>query len=276
MNFENKIGILRKQLDCINSEKLDILITTNRAIILCRNLLSEFKTYVGENGFKNISQEISFFKEVKQYPFWNLIYYFELKSFEIQFPKGNVEEQKKYTLKRLNKLNKFYLRNIDFSQYVEQNKSYLDDRYFTRKHFNDFNITHSKDYFRDPQFSSSHDLLLAKVKAYNKIIRYLEFRLSNLGKPRNKIKDLGLKPLNWTGSKTDMTELGYALKFHGSINNGNVNVNEIIQLLETAFNFNSGDPYKNFSEIRIRKKSRTKFLDELSMGLLNRMQKGDS
>ena len=275
MDFENKIKILRKQLDNINSENSDILDITNQSIIICRNTLSDFKKLLSKSGFKNISEEMKFFKEVKQFPLSNLIFHFEIKSFEIKLPKGNLEAQKRFTLKKINKINRFNLHNLDFLQYIKLGETYLDDRYFTRKHFNNCNITHSKYYFQDPEFSTSHDLLLAKVKAYNKLIKYLEIRLANLGKPMNKIKNLNFKPLNWTGSKTDMTELGYALKFHGSINNGNVNVNEIIHLLEMAFNFKSGDPYKNYSEIRIRKKSRTKFLDELAIGLQSKMSNDD-
>lgn len=273
MDYEHKIGILQRRLKDINSGNLDILEISNKAIIYCRNLLTEFKANIIKLSFKSVSEEITFFKETKQYPLSNLIYYFEIKSFEVQFPKGNLEEQKRYSLKKLGKLNKYYLLNIDFHQYIIQGKSYLDDRYFTRKHFDEFNITHAKYYFRDPEFSSSHDILLAKFKAYNKLIEYIEHRIVNLNKPKTTKK--GFKPLNWTGSKVDMTELGYALKYHGSVNNGNSSVNEIIQQLEEVFNFSSGDPYKNYSEMRMRKKSRTKFLDELAIGLQTKMGNED-
>lgn len=275
MDYQIKVALLKKSLSSVEPESRNGLNAINQAIILCRNQLLEFKTLVIKTGFSSPAEEVLFFKYTKQYSLLNLIYYFEIKSFEIQFPKGDMELQKRYILKKLGKVNKFFLRNLDFSQYVQQGKSYLDDRYFTRTHFNDFNVTNSKYYFRDPDFSTSHDLLLAKVNAYNKFIDYLETRLSNLGKPKNHNKDKDFKLLNWTGSKTDLTELGYALKFHGSVNNGNSSVNEIIKQLEQVFNFSSGDPYKNYSEMRLRKKSRTKFLDELAVGLQTKMGNDD-
>lgn len=273
--YQIKVAILEKNLISINPESSNGLNSVNQAIILCRNQLLEFKTLVSKNGFSTSFEEILFFKHTKQYSLQNLIYYFEIKSFEIQFPKGDIELQKKYIFKKLSKINKFFLRNLDFEQYVQQDKKYLDDRYFTRTYFNDFNITYSNYYFRDPDFSTSHDLLLAKVKAYNKFIDYLETRLTSIGSTKKRQKNKEFKPLNWTGSKVDLTELGYALKYHGSVNNGNSSVNEIIQQLEQVFNFSSGDPYKNYSEMRMRKKSRTKFLDELAIGLQTKMGNED-
>lgn len=273
MDFEYKVEILKKQIDTINSETSDILDATNKTIILCRNLLLEFKTCFKERTCDSISEEIVFFKEVKQFPLWNLVYHFELKSFEIHFPKGSKRIQRKYIQKKLSKLNRFFATNLDFVQYIEQGQTYLDDRYFTRKYFNDFNITHSKYYFRDPSFSSSHDLLLAKLLANIRLIEYLEKRFKNIDDSSCGIKALG--NLVWTASGTDLTELGYSLKRSGAINQGNVSIKEIINGLEQLFNFDSGDPYKNFSEIRIRKKSRTKFLDELTLGLLSKMDTED-
>lgn len=264
---------LRKQLESNISTNYDIFEQCNAAIILCRNLLIEFKKAIIEKRFENETAEIEFFKDIKQFPLSNLVYHFELKSFEIYFPKGSERIQRKYIQKKLAKLNRFFTTNLDFVQYIKQGQTYLDDRYFTREYFNKFNITHSKYYFRDPDFSSSHDLLLAKLLANVRLIRYLEKRLKNIGSTNCNIK--ALENLVWTATRTDMTELGYSLKKSGAVNQGKASIKEIIQGLEQLFNFDSGDPYKNFSEIRIRKKSRTKFLDELTVGLLSKMDTED-
>ncbi len=267
---------LKSKLENNTSTKPDKLERCNIAIVLCRSLLMDFKKRIVGKGFKDKDIEIEFFKEIKQIPLSNLVYHFDLKSFEIRFPKGNLEVQKKYIQKKLNKLNKFFVDNLDFVQYIEQGKTYLDDRYFTRKYFNEFNITHSRYYFRDPDFSSSHDLLMAKLIANGRLINFLDKKLENIDSKNSKYCDTEvLKNLVWTASRTDMTELGYSLKKSGSINQGNVSIKELINALEQTFNFDSGDPYKNYSDIRIRKKSRTKFLDELSIGLLSKMDKDD-
>ncbi|WP_396632848.1 RteC domain-containing protein [Maribacter sp. R86514] len=275
MNFKQKILNLNSQLSVLNSKNDSILFITDKAITLCRDLLSEFNKEILANGFNNTLDEIRYFKEYKLVPLSNLVYYFDIKSFELFMPKGYRERQKKYIEKKLDKFNKFYVKNIEFFQYIGHGKTYLDEHYFTTKCFNDINITHSQQYFRNSAFCSSHDLLLAKYYANKRMLEYVGMRLANLGNPNGKNCNLTLNKLNWTGSKVDMTELGYALKYHGSVNNGNSSVNEIIQQLEQVFNFSSGDPYKNYSEMRMRKKSRTKFLDELAIGLQTKMGNED-
>jgi len=274
MELRLLVQALRDELENNASVETDILERCNIAIVLCRNLLMDFKKKVTKKSFNDRNTEIEFFKDIKQAPLSNLIYHFDLKSFELFFPKGNERVQQKYIEKKLGKLNKFFINNLDFVQYIKLSKTYLDDRYFTREYFNEFNITHSKYYFRDPDFSTSHDLLLAKLNANQRLIVYLERRLSNLGKVCAN-NDTYLNPLVWTASRSDMTELGYSLIKSGAVNQGNASIKEIIHGLEQVFNFNSGDPYKNFSEIRRRKKSRTKFLDELTTCLVDKMDRDD-
>ena len=72
-----------------------------------------------------------------------------------------------------------------------------------------------------------------------------------------------------------MTELAYALKSSWAINQGGASIREIIKALEQVFQFRSGDPYQNYWEIRIRKKSHTKFLYDLTISLLSDLDKAD-
>lgn len=265
---------LRNELQRIESITEDVVKRSDLSIVLCRNLLTKMKRIVSPMRFETVEDEVTYFKEIKHIPLSNLVYFFELKSFEVHFPKGDDNIKRKYTIKKLKRLNDFFSRNLDFAQYIDQGKNYLDDRYFTRKYFNDFNITHARYYFRDPDFSTSHDLLLAKLSANRKFSEYLDIRLKHIGKLNGKKAAMDSE-LIWTSSKTDMTELAYALKSIRSINNGQASIKDIIKALETAFHFNSGDPYQNFGEIKIRRKSRTKFLDDLTIGLTNNLEKND-
>jgi hypothetical protein len=224
---------------------------------------------------KDQTKEIEFFKEIKQIPLSNLIYFSDIRSFEAQFPKGNKLIQKQAIIKKLNKLNRFFTVNMDFNQYIEQGRMYLDDRYFTRAYFNKFNVTTSKYYYRDPEFSTSHDLLLAKLLANKRFIKYLEIRLKKLNRRNGtKVKNV-IKGFKWTSSKAALVELIYALNHTRSINNGNIELKEIVTQFQEIFDFDLKDFYKTYSEIKGRKKSRTKFLDELSASLLFRMDKED-
>ena len=81
--------------------------------------------------------------------------------------------------------------------------------------------------------------------------------------------------LQWTSSKTALTELIYALHHSRSINNGNADIKEIASVLQKVFHFDLGNFYKIFSEIKSRKTDRTKFLDNLSNGLLVQMENSE-
>lgn len=265
------------ELKELEKDSLDIISISNKAIILCRNLLTSYKKHIVKNGFECAQDEIEFFKNTKQPTLTNLIYYSEVRSFEIQFPKVNEDAQKKYVKKKISKLNRFFLYNMDFGQYIKSDNSHLDKQYYTREYFDNFPITSSKFYLQDPEFSTPRCMLLGKFKAYNLFIIYLQNRLINKNKslnfdPNALNSDMSLQ---WTSSKTALTELIYALHHSRSINNGNADIKEIAMMFQKVLHFDVGDYYKTFSEIKSRKISRTKFLDDLASGLLSHMNNSD-
>ena len=105
--------------------------------------------------------------------------------------------------------------------------------------------------------------------------------ISNIGKQyRNPYKSVGDKPtarpkLNWTGSKTALTELIYALHSQGIFNSGNADIKPIVKVFESTFNIYLGDFYHTFLELKSRKINRTKFLDSLKETLIRKMDEQD-
>lgn len=67
-----------------------------------------------------------------------------------------------------------------------------------------------------------------------------------------------------------MTELIYALHQSNSINNGPAEIKQIAKELDEVFIYDLGGFYRIYTEIR-RKKSRTKFLNHLSIFIINRL-----
>ena len=269
MDFEKNNKELIKKLDDVKYESNNIVDRSNQSIIICRNYLNNYKKEVVKNGFQSIDKEIEFFKRTKQTPLTQLIYYSEIRSFEIQFPKVDTTQQRKYVKKKMSKLNRFFLYNMDFAQYIKSNQTHLDEQYFTRDYFDNLPITSSKFYFQDPDFCTPYDMLLGKLTAYNNFISYLQNRLVNPKKSKHyhDLKVTNEVELQWTSTKTDLTELIYALHHNRVINNGKSDIKEIASALERVLHFDIGDCYKTFAEIKTRKMSRTKFLDDLSDGL---------
>src|SRR5690349_622146 len=69
--------------------------------------------------------------------------------------------------------------------------------------------------------------------------------------------------LPWTGSKVSLTELVYALHAAGVFNHGQAEIKQIVACVEKAFSVDLGNFASTFSDIRLRKKGRTLFLDSM-------------
>jgi len=228
--------------------------------------LSDLKEFVLKNDFKDMEAEIYFFKYQKPVIVSKLIYYNAVYKIETKKPYGE-KQVKKFLNKEINKLKKFFDNNLDFYKYYRSNNSFIDEKFFVRgKH--DIRLWLDTFYFEaDHRFSTSHDYKVAKIIANDLIQVYLEGQLnSNL----TKIPDTS--SLNWTGSKTALTELIYALYSHGVFNNGNTDIKLIAKIFEDTFNIELGDFYHTFMELKARKINRTKFLDSLCEALIKKME----
>ncbi|AYO58003.1 hypothetical protein CO230_07615 [Chryseobacterium sp. 6424] len=67
----------------------------------------------------------------------------------------------------------------------------------------------------------------------------------------------------------------YALHADGVFNNGAVELKDVAENFEKLFNIDLGQFHRTFLEIRIRKSSKTKFLDTLKDTLEKRMEDAD-
>lgn len=233
--------------------------------------LSEVKKYVLNRGFKNIGEEIHFFKYQKPTIVSKLIYYNAIYKIETKKPYGS-KPIKKYLNDELRKLKRYFDNNLEFYKYYRTNNSFIDDKLFVRgKH--DIKLSLDTFYFEaDHSFSTSHDYKVAKIIANDLIQVYLEDQLHNTAY-RDKSTDL--PKLNWTGSKTAMIELIYALYSQGVFDNGNADIKVIAKTFERTFNLDLGDFYHTFMELKSRKINSTKFLDSLRDALIRKMDEQD-
>src|SRR5690554_4727937 len=237
-------------------------------ILLIVECLSELKEYVLKTGFSDEDEEIRFFKHQKPTIVAKLIYYNAVYKIEAKRPYGGKEVIEDYLNKELSKLKRFFDNNMAFYSYYRTESTYLDHTYFVRgKHNVQLNL--DTFYFEtDHSFSTSHDYKVAKIIANDLIQDYLEDQLLKTA--------VGNKPkvqqrLNWTGSKTALTELIYALYSQSTFNNGNTDIKVIVKIFESTFNIDLGDFYHTFLELKSRKINRTKFLDTLKENLIKKM-----
>ncbi|PIX12595.1 MAG: hypothetical protein COZ74_10650, partial [Flavobacteriaceae bacterium CG_4_8_14_3_um_filter_31_8] len=205
-----------------------------------------------------------------------LIFFTEVRSCELRMPKAGNTYKVQFLQKELRKINKFFYKNADFVHYMEQGYSYLDHQFFTRNHRNNFPFTPMTDYYQFPEFSTAQDMLWAKVKAMYRFIHYIRQALKRLKVDDTEIfEEKKHKVIVWTGPKTALTELIYALFSNGAINHGAADINLITSSFEDFFNIKLDNVYKTYSEIKARKSSKTKFLEELTLNLQQKIAKED-
>lgn len=265
------------ELDEIRLENLPILEQSYRSIELSRNLLTVFKRNILANDFKSVDDEIDFFKKIKQVPLIKLIYFSEIHSFEIQFPKADRAAQLKFLKKKISKLNRFFLYNLDFGQYVKSGATHFDKAYYTRDHLDTYHITTSKFYFQDPDFCTPRDMLLGKFKAYTSLINYMEQKKHSI-KNRLNGNSVNVKPsekIPWPFTNTDWVELLYSLCAAGMAEQKGLSIIKISKILQEVFDFTPKEIYKTFQDIKNRKNSRTLFLDQLTASLISEMDKSE-
>jgi hypothetical protein len=250
------------------------LSTAETAIEVCRMYLSQLKALVQEHGFADKDEEIVFFKHSKPRYLVPLIYYKGIYTLYSQWPEGSEIMKKEYLDHELSRLRQFFAEHREFYKYCRTCSTHMDDKYFVRGQF-DVHLLHDSFYFEaDPGFSTNYDFLVSQITANTRLLTYIEKLLlqpdgSTSGSPS---ADSSKAPsLTWTGSKTDLIELIYALHSGSVLNNGNADLKLIATCLQKVFNIEVGNYYDIFQHIRLRKTGRTKFLDNLRSLLIKKM-----
>lgn len=249
---------MKQELDDLNADQ-DEIIKLGKTLTSIRNLISELKAFTRNYTFQSQAEEVQFFKEVKPVLLSQYFYYkkiFAIRLFD-SFRDVKCRQANYYQL--LQQLEKYAQKNLEFYEYCISGDTSLDGRYFTRN-----NKGHkSLDY--DETFSTGYDTKLAKILSTELIKKHVLNLLKSLTK--NQVSGISL---TWTGQKTDLTELIYALHSAEVFNNGSANIKLIASTFEEIFNVELGDYYRIFQEIRLRKKSQTTFIDKIRENLRQR------
>ena len=267
----------RDSLSLMEPENSICLKKCNEGIHLCNNTLYLLRSIVEKVDFKSIADEVHFFKMVKSEPLGYLVYFSEIRSCELLMPKIGLGNQLNFLEKKINRINKFFHRNWDFVHYMEQGLSYLDVQYFTRSNqiFPLYALPEAC--YLDPKFFTSHDMLWARIKGLNIFIGYLQERLKQLKLQKHKAlqTEKPKRALAWTASKAALTELIYALYSSTAVNNGKEDIKGIASAFEEVFNIRLDNIYKTYAEIKNRKDSKTRFLEELIIRFNNKIHEED-
>ncbi|MBO3097865.1 RteC domain-containing protein [Gelidibacter pelagius] len=275
MKLKSQSEKLLIDLKEIRTKNKDTLQRSLCSIKVCNNLLNSFKREILNKKFSSVNEEVLFFKEIKHIPLTKLIYFSEIHSFEIQLPKSDKEQQLKYLKKKINKLNRFFRNNLDFCSYVDSGATHFDKEFYTRDSLEKFNFTICKRHFQDPDFCTPKDMLLGEYRAYYALTVYLDKRRLSMKTRLNKHQKVVKKKLEWPFNNTDYVEMLYALCASGLGKKNNLSIMKVSEHFQKIFDFNPKDIYKTYQDIKLRKNSKTLFLDELTARLVSDMIKSE-
>lgn len=272
MLYEKLLKAFNEELKCIHLRVSSTLEEANLVIALCTLSLAKFQKAVKKHGFQNIDEEIYFFKSVKVIPMQYLIYYTELRSCELGIPKGGDLFQIQFLEKLQEEVNLFFKKHKEFLVYTELKHTLLDKYYYTRKYLNKIQPIKTYPYYKDPNFNTSHDILLARVRGFELFINYINQRRLKI---ENRINDFIENKLIWTGTYAGFIEFVYGCQAMGYFNNGNTETSKIVEILGDFLGIEKGNPSRTYNEIKYRKSSRIKFFEETGQKLLSKMEDED-
>lgn len=252
---------LKSQIETVTLENPDMISKTSKCLVIVGSAISHLKQFVYEYQFEGVEEEIGFFKEQKQVILSQYFYYDKVFSIKLSEPFNTSGVLRSYFQQCLNELQEYVKENALFYKYCLSSSTHLDDKYFTRteKLLSDPDI--------DAKFSTGYDNVLARILAYQMVKEYLVTQLQKLDEGSTD-KSSSLK---WTGTKSALIELIYALQSVDAVNNGKADIKQIADSFEQLFNISLGNYYRQFQEIRLRKNGKTNFLDDMREKLTQRL-----
>jgi hypothetical protein len=189
---------------------------------------------------------------------------------------GSLEIQQSYILKELEKLTMYFSNHLEFYRYYRMNSTFLDDKFFVRGREDLHLHLENLMVHIDPDFSTSQDYMVAKIRANDRLEVYLKTELEIISKKASNPYWLQPNSLNnnlfqWTDSKTALVELIYAICASGSLNHGKCEIRELTVFFEQIFNVRLTDIYRTYLEIKVRSIP-TKYIDNLKTALLRKLE----
>ena len=277
--LENILSEIDVEIDEIDLYGYDIVENSLSMVHRLQAVLNDLKTKLQTYSFPAKEDEITFFKTQKPEILGRLLFFYKIYRIETQCPNGSNDVIRNYISKELDNLTYFFNRNLDFYQYYRSHSTLYDEYYFVRGKSDLRLCTDSAQFDKDPNFSTGYDYKVAKIIANEMLRIYLNKRLVKL-ETNTQVEDNLQKclkyPFRFTGKKVFLIELGYSLVSSGDINNGNVEIKEMMNFLGTVFQVELGNYYAAYIAMKERKKDRTAYLSRLQDSLVKRMDEDDS
>lgn len=265
---------LKKEIDAkleeIESSEISAITKSLKASRMLADAFNRLKTFILSYTFTDEEEEIMFFKEIKPKLCYRLIYYRKVYNIEMNRPAG-VEKQKEYLCEKLDEINKYNSKRLDFIRYYRSGSTHLDSLYFVRGKTDPEQYLETFYYELDSNFSTNCDFKVAKILANDLLSAYLMNEIELLNDNGISIRSFNFPATKktWKGSKAELQEQIYSWDSAGMF--GDVPLTQLFDYIQNVFNIElDSNISRTFSDLKIRN-TPTPFLDKLKDALLRRM-----
>lgn len=273
--FEGLYRELQRQLeDFVEQSPLERMRSELSAV---RSSLAKLQAMVVASGFGSPAEEVLFFKTVKPRFYSLLVLAAERYSFEVARPFRKGKGMDRFYARQLDYIARFFHQHEFMYQYYKMGATELDGLYFVRGG-HPGGIVGADLPCLDPSFYTMGDYLFSKFIALEKLqqIVVAEMEVPSLA-GSGVIRSKKGKELRWTGDSCNLIELVYGVFDCRQVNNGEVDLSDLMDVFEQCFQINLSRYFRRFTEIKRRKSmSKTRFLDEMARVVNKRIEDGDA
>jgi len=269
--IQNLYEDLREDLSLVSDMGIPAVRRLSAKLDAINEALEKIKVYLPAHPFKDVAEEIIFFKEEKPLFVSEQLFAVEMYNIEIQRPLTDDSDIRAFYNKELNFVGHYLDKHQFLYQYYLLEATEMDNLLFVRgAETSSVLLPETPDL--DPAFSTKGDYLFAKFMAYERVKEYLLGELYPATE-REKLK----RVLRWTGDKMNLVEIAYGIHDTAQINNGDVDIKDIIAWLEESLNVSLSRHYRMFSEMKKRKSvSPTRYLDHMGDMVKQHLAEGDA
>ncbi|WP_412468694.1 RteC domain-containing protein [Pedobacter sp. KLB.chiD] len=232
------------------------------------SVLSDLKDFVRQNGFKNESEEIEFFRKMKPSVLGKLLFYNKVYRIEIGRPNCFGPLAESYFTQELKKIERLYsdMSSSEFYKYYRSGTAHNDSMYFLRGNFNLDMGLDGYAFNSDPDFTTYYDFKISKIIETDLLYDYLIIRIQD-SLVKSGISNEELEGLQWTATKSALVELIYAVYASESVNGVNCGIRKLVLIFQDLFHIELGDVHHLFHRMKYRAGNRTLFLDKMKTAL---------
>lgn len=269
---------IEKYLSELQNEYDDRMEVARKATTFLAEQIEALQGFISGYAFPDEAEEIEFFRHINPEFYSKYIYYQHICHIEgSRRPGVSPGFQQGFLTEEVNRIDRFFRQHLAFITYYNNGFTHRDIEYFTRSSYDPNQHLEEYSLFIHCSSCTLYSYRIAQIQAYGSLQAYLTQALEEIIHPEQ-LPAAGAPEkslLTWTAPKAALIELAYALGSSGVFNFGRTDVKQVVRTLESCFNIKLGNFYRVFQGQRIRKKSRTSFLDALKENLIRRMDETD-